>query len=230
MITDNSGSRTMKRALGIGMLASLALAATVARAGPIDWLRSKLASHPAATDAPLQVTDTDEGSIALKVGEAVHVHIDADTPRAKFPGGMSHYRRFTLPMPLAHALVRVRVLTQHHDQHPRYTAFAPQIYVLDDDGEIREGHKVQPLNLSIRPFRRAELQGCLRVDGLRSFLVAVDHEHLGKMYEFNARPQGASKGTDGFYRGTSTMNVYLPYTATGELVLTVQRGNSKTRC
>lgn len=230
MITDATAHSGMKYAWGIGVLLSLALAASAARAGPIDWLRSKLAPHPAAEDAPLQVTDTAGGPVPLKVGEAAHVHIDAHTPRAKLPGGMSHYRRFTLPKSLAHALVRVRVLTQHHDQHPRYTAFAPQIYVLDDNGEIRDGHEVQPLNLSIRPFRRTALQGCVRVNNLRSFLVAVDHEHLGKVYEFNARPKGATRGNDGFYRGTSTMNVYLPFTATGELVLSVQRGDDDSHC
>lgn len=230
MITDATRSNTVPRLLGICVLVSLACAATLAHAGPIDWLRSKLAPHPAATDAPLQVTDTQGGPVLLKVGEAAHIHIDADTPRAKLPGGMSHYRRLTLPKTLAHALVRVRVLTQHHDQHPRYTAFAPQIYVLDDNGEIRDAHEVQPLSLSIRPFRRTALQGCVRVDNLHSFLVAVDRGHLGKVYEFNARPKGASQGDDGFYRGTSTMNVYLPFTATGELVLSVQRGDGKSHC
>lgn len=229
MLTERALIRARKHALTSGVLTSLLLVATLASAGPVDWLRSKLAPHP-AKDAPLQVNDSDGGPIALAVDEAAHVHIDADTPRAKLPGGMSHYRRFTLPEPVEHALVRVRVLTQHHDQQPRYTAFAPRIHVLDDDGEIRDSYNVQPLELSIRPFRRAALQGCLRIDNLRSFLIAVDRDHLGKIYEFNARPQGASKGADGFYRGTSTMNVYLPFTATGELVLTVQRGDDKSHC
>lgn len=229
MITDATRIRALQHAAALGVLATLVLTAAPARAGPIDWLRSKMASHPASA-APLQITDADAGPVPLKPGESAHVLIDADTPRAALPGGMSHYRRFTLPTLLPHALVRVRVLTQHHDRHPRYTAFAPQIYVLDDNGEIRDGHEVQPLDLSIRPFRRAALQGCVRITDLRSFLVAVDHDHLGKVYEFNARPTGASQGSDGFYRGTSTMNVYLPFTATGELLLTVQRDDGSGHC
>ncbi|MDN5925089.1 MAG: hypothetical protein L0H70_08835 [Xanthomonadales bacterium] len=216
------------KSTGVVVLLCLVLA-TAAHAGPIDWLRSKLAPKT-STKAPLQISDKAEGPVQLKIGESALVRFDANTPSAKLPGGKSHYRRFTLSEPLAHALVRVRVLTQHHDQQPRYTVFAPEIYVLDGDGEIRDSRNLQPLSLSIRPFRRAELHGCLLVNDLHSFLIAADHDHLGKVYEFNARPQGASHANDGFYRGTSTMNVYLPFTGTGELVLRVQRGDGDSHC
>ncbi|HET6632729.1 MAG TPA: hypothetical protein VFG73_08485 [Rhodanobacteraceae bacterium] len=219
----------MTRKTRIGILILALLFSAAASAGPIDWLRSKLAP-PAAKDAPVQVMDAYQGPVTMKTDEAVHVRIDASTPTAKLPGGTSHYRRFMLPREIPHAMVRVRVLTQRHDDKPRFTVFAPKLYVLDDAGDIRRGLPVAPLNLSIRPFRPAELQGCLRVDNLRSFLVGDNPGELGKIYEFNARPVGASVSSDGFYRGSPTMDVYLPYAKTGEMVLRVMSVDEDAQC
>lgn len=206
--------RQTARLLGLALLGFSGIAA----AGPVDWFRD-LFREPKSV--PVKISSVNEAPIALRPGKALQLRLDSLAPEFEFADGASRYRRITLTRPLDKAVIRFRVLTQHHEASPRFTALAPELHILNDSGLIRESMPVRPLKLNIAPFRPAELRGCLQVDHLRSFLLAADTDQVDRRYRYNARTRSASYPQRGFYRSDAPINVSLTYAGVGELVLRV---------
>lgn len=216
MTTNNKRHKAAAISLGVSLQLLGCMAG--AHAGPLTWLRDLFVDEKVA---PERVHAEAEGPVPLTPGKSLRVQFGAAAPMAKLPDGNSHYRRFTLPKPIADAVVQVRVLVQHHDQSPRFTAMAPMLHLLDADGNIRKSAPVHPLRLAIDPFRPAELHGCLQVQNLYSFLLAADVAKVGENYSYDARTRSGSYPDRGFYRSGASIHVYLTYADVGELVLLV---------
>lgn len=215
------------RFLSIHLIALVAAGAfsAAATAGPIGWLREKLGGKP---DAPEPgIVTARPGAVTLLLDQPTRLPVDVTAPEAELPRGRSYFRRIELGKPVDEALIHVRVIAQDTDAGRRRTVFKPLLYLLDDEGNVRETVAVDPLKIDIRPFQPTELVGCVKVKQLSRFLVATSDKAVGKTYESDARGsvKAASKG--GFYYSTEAVNVKLPYAATGELVLTVSAPAAK---
>lgn len=204
--------------------AAVAFSASAA-AGPFGWMREKLGGKP---DAPKPgVVTAQPGAITLLLDQPTRLPVDATAPEAELPRGRSYFRRVELGKPIDEALIQVRVIAQNAESGKRRTVFKPLLYLLDDEGNVRETVVVDPLKIDIRPFQTTELVGCVKVGKLSRFLVATTDKDVGTSYESGTRSsvKAASKG--GFYYSTDAVNVKLPYAATGELVLTVSAPTAK---
>lgn len=217
-IRPHANTRHKLAAISLGVALLLSGCIASAHAGPWNWLRDLFVDDK---DVPERVHAEAEGPVPLTPGKSLRIQLGPAAPRAKLPNGNSRYRRFTLPSTLENAVVRVRVLVQHHDESPRFTAMAPMLHLLDADGNIRQSVAIKPLRLAIDPFRPAELSGCLQVQNLRSFLLAADVAKVGDNYSYDARTRGGSYPDRGFYRSGAAIQVYLTYAKVGELVLWV---------
>lgn len=209
----------------IASLAAACAFSAAAAAGPIGWMREKLGGKPEAPKTG--VVTAQPGAITLLLDQPTRLPVDATAPEAELPRGRSYFRRVELGKPVDEALIQVRVIAQNADTGRRRTVFKPLLYLLDDEGNVRETVAVDPLKIDIRPFQPTELVGCVKVKRLSRFLVATTDKDVGKAYESDARSsvKAASKG--GFYYSTDAVNVKLPYAATGELVLTVSAPAAK---
>lgn len=200
----------------------------VAAAGPLDWFGNLFRDREAAAHKVDGAAGDRDTPILLGPGKSLRLQLDDLAPTYHFADGASRYRRITLRKPLDHAVIRFRVLTQHHEVSPRFTALAPQLHLLDQRGLIRESVPVRGLKLNIAPFRPTELRGCVRVDNLHSFLLAADGGQVDTHYRYNARPRSGSYPQRGFYRSSDPLNVSLTWSGVGELILKVVPAAKKT--
>ena len=196
-----------------------ALVATAAQAGPIDWVQRKLGGKPEAPKTG--VVNARQGAITVLPDQPVRVPIDYTSPEAELPRGRSYFRRIELPKPVENATVSVRVVAQESDGGRGHTVFKPLLYVLDDEGNVREIVGVDGLKVDIRPFQPTELLGCAQVKNLQRFLVATTEKDVGASFESGARSSVSAPTKGGFYYSTDEVKLKLPYAATGEVVLTV---------
>lgn len=209
-------------------LAAFTAAAALSQAavaGPFDWFREKLGGKP---DAPKPgVVSAQSGAITLLLDQPTRLPVDASAPEAELPRGRSYFRRVELAKPVDEALVQVRVIAQDATTGKSRTVFKPLLYLLDDEGDVRETVAVDPLKIDIRPFQPTALVGCVKVKQLRRFLVATTDKDVGKSYESGARSPVKAPSKGGFYYSTDAVKVKLPYAATGVLVLTVSAPAAK---
>jgi hypothetical protein len=205
-------------------VAALLVSAAVT-AGPITWVREKLGMKPEAPKAG--VVTAQPGAITLLLDQPTRLPVDATAPEAELPRGRSYFRRVELSKPVDEALIRVRVIAQDSATSKSRTVFKPLLYLLDDEGNVRETVAVDPLSIDIRPFQTTELVGCVKVKQLSRFLVATNEKDVGKAYESGARSSVKASSKGGFYYSTDPVKVKLPYAATGEIVLTVSAPSGK---
>ncbi|KAB2900843.1 MAG: hypothetical protein F9K31_03780 [Dokdonella sp.] len=196
-----------------------------AHAGPIafvgetfhDWkerLFGKGHPLPEVVDAPAT------GAITLVPGQPLRIRIDAQAPQRDLAKGHSHYREVVLPQALAHASLRVQVVTQRQRKVGN-TVFQPVLYLQGEDGALREPLVVKPLHLDIRPFRKSRLLGCVRLDDVRGFLLATDASVVGKSWEAQVREAIKAPSASGFYYATDAIKARLPFAATGQVILDI---------
>ena len=183
-----------------------------------DWKERLFSSE---SDKPQVVDAPGHGPIALQPGHPVRFGVLDDSPEREFAKGTSHYRVIELPQELAHAAVRVQVVSQTNHQGRGRTVFKPSLHVLDDDDKARAPVDVKPLHVDIRPFRRTRLLGCVTLDNVRRFAVATSADVVGKAYQSEVREAVKAPTKGGFYYSTDAVKLRLPYAATGVLILEV---------
>ena len=206
---------SITRFLSLLLMAALATAAV---AGPVDWLHRKLAVEE--PEVPL-VSTGDDSIVRLEPDEEVRAHFDDALPVAHIDGKEVRYLRFGLPEVLGHARIELEVTTQRHSGNPRFTVLAPQVVILDRGGGVRRVAPVQPLLLDIEPFRRTRLHGCVDAHELRGFLVTTDPDHVGRRYEFDARPSTARVPDRGYGTSRQPIRVFMHYADAGDALLRV---------
>jgi hypothetical protein len=207
------------------VFAAALLASAAVTAGPITWAREKLGLKPEPPKAG--VVTAQPGAITLLLDQPTRLPVDATAPEAELPRGRSYFRRVELSKPVDEALIRVRVIAQDSADTKSRTVFKPLLYLLDDEGNVRETVAIDPLSIDIRPFQTTELVGCVKVKQLSRFLVATTEKDVGKAYESGARSSVKASSKGGFYYSTDPVKVKLPYAATGEIVLTVSAPSAK---
>jgi len=218
---------------------ALAMACTawtaVAAAGPIgfvgetfhDWKERLFGKGHRVAEV---VDAAPSGPIVLTPGQPLRVRIDARAPQREFAKGSSHYREIVLPQTLAHASLRLQVVTQR--QHGiGNTVLKPLLYVHGEGDTLRDPVAVKPLHLDIRPFRKSRLLGCVRLDDVRRFILAADAGAVGKSYEAEVRDAVKAPTASGFYYTTDTIKARLPYAGTGTVILDISaEDSSKPAC
>ncbi|MEO8672433.1 MAG: hypothetical protein ABI411_14040 [Tahibacter sp.] len=197
----------------------IGLLAGSAQAGPLDWVQTHLFGK--SDEQPTRLAMIDPGPIALSAERSVQFQVGADAPEAELPRGRSHFRRVELASAVPEATLQVRVLAQEAEKGRARTVFKPLLYVLDDNGDVREIIAIDPLRLDMRPFQRTELRGCAKVKNLQKFLVATEGIEGKGAYESGARDSVKAPTQYGFYYSTDATKIKLPFAATGELVLKV---------
>ncbi|MCK9538571.1 hypothetical protein [Dokdonella sp.] len=205
-------------------LAGLFLTLQLATANPLsaigetfaDW-KNRLFGRDkvAVVEAPAR------GPVVLQPGQPQRLRIGAQAPSREFARGSSRYRMVELPTPLAHAAVRVQVITTPNPDGRGNAAFKPLLYVMDADGKLRDPLEVKPLHIDIRPFRRTRLLGCVTVDDVSRFAVSTTPAVLGKSYESESREAVKAPTRGGYYYATDPIKVRLPWIDTGVLILKV---------
>ncbi len=183
-----------------------------------DWKERLFSSRP---DKPQVIDAPDHGPVKLLPGHPVRIGVAADSPEREFAKGSSRYRIIELPQELAHAALRVQVVTQRNEQGRGHTAFKPLFYVLDDDDKAGAAIEAKPLHVDIRPFRRTRLLGCITLDKVRRFAVATSPGMVGKAYQSEVRKALKAPTKGGFYYSTDAVKLRLPYAATGVLILEI---------
>lgn len=199
--------------------AALAFAAA-AVANPFDWIERKLFGN-SGHSKPYPAELRDPGPIVLKPGQPVHFWIDDAAPEAELPKGRSHFRRIEVQGTVERAHVRIATIAHDAASEKGHVVFKPLIYVLAEDGDVREMFEPDPLALDIRPFKRTRLNACIVVEKLQRFLVATSNKSLGSAFQSDAREDVKAPTQGGFYYRTESLKVKLPYAPTGELVLSV---------
>jgi hypothetical protein len=212
-------------ALALALIFVAVVPSAAQAANPIDWIADKL--HGATTadkslPPPSAEALRDHGPVALKPGEAVRFHVGEEAPEAELPKGRSHFRRVEVEGSVPKAHVRVTVLAQDAKEGKGHTVFKPLLYVLDDEGNVKNTLEFSDLELDIRPFTRTRLNGCVAAEGLQRFLVATAEKSIGSHFETVSRDAVKAPTQSGFfYSSTESLKVKLPYSDTGELVLKV---------
>lgn len=179
----------------------------------VQWKERLFGSKPAVTEAPKV------GVIGLDAGRAVRVHIGTDADQADFPKGKSRFRKLELQREFEHVALRIQVIAQANPNGRGNAVFKPIVYVLKDDGSVRESKSVEPLHLDIRPFQPTRLLACIPLEKVRHIALATPADAPGKSYESNARDKVKAPTQGGFHYTTDPIKVNLPYIDTGELVV-----------
>ena len=212
-------------ALALALVFVGAVAGTAQAANPIDWIAEKLHGATSADKSlppPSAEALRDRGPVALKPGEPVRFHIGEEAPEAELPKGRSHFRRVELEGSVSKAHVRVTVLAQDAKEGKGHNVFKPLLYVLDEEGNVKNTLEFGDLELDIRPFTRTRLNGCVAAEGLQRFLIATAEKSIGSHFETVSRDAVKAPTQSGFfYSSTESLKVKLPYADTGELVLNV---------
>lgn len=182
----------------------------------VEWKERLFGARPTAADvkeAPL------DGVVVLGLGQAERIRIGRDTPQRDFPQGTSRYREIELPREIANAAIRIQVVAKRNPNGRGNIVFKPVLYVLNDDGSVRDSRPADPLYLDIRPFKPTRLLSCVSLEDVRRFALATTPESIGKSYESKAREKLNAPSRAGFYYATDAVKVKLPYAETGEFVI-----------
>ena len=173
------------------------------------------------SDAP------DAGVIVLGLDRPERIMVGPDAEQGDFPKGKSRYREIELPREFQHVAVRIQVLAESNPQGRGNAVFKPVLYVLGDDGKVRDTAMVEPLQIDIRPFKATRLLACVNLEKVRRFALATPASAPGKFYESKSRDKVKASSKGGFYYSTDAVRVQMPYAETGELIIEVARVNKK---
>lgn len=200
------------------LLFSLLLAAPTAfAANPfVEWKERLFGARPSAPEIRDSPAD---GVIVLGIDRPERLRIGASTPTREFPQGKSRYREVELPRELENVAVRIQVIAERNDGGRGNTVFKPVLYLLNEDGSVRDSRPADPLYLDIRPFKPTRLLSCISLENVRRFALATTPEAVGKSYESKARDKLSAPTSGGFYYSTDPVKVKLPYAETGEMII-----------
>ncbi|HNR92048.1 MAG TPA: hypothetical protein PKO41_06450 [Dokdonella sp.] len=182
----------------------------------VEWKERLFGSRdgkPEVRDAP------DEGVVMLGVDHPKRLRIDGGAPERDFPQGRSRYREIELPGEYAHVAMRVQVIARANGKGRGNTVYKPVLYLLNDDGSVRDSRPAEPLHLDIRPFKPTRLLSCVLLEDVRRIAVATTPAAVGKSYESKARDKLKAPSKANFHYSTDAVNVRLPFADTGELIL-----------
>lgn len=216
----------LPRLAAVGLI-SFSLAAPGAAVGgnPLaEWTErlfgGRAGSSKVATAPP-------EGVVVLDLDRPERVRVEADADQRDFPKGRSRYRELELPREYAHVAVRLQVISRPNPEGRGNTAFKPVIYVLDDNGNVRETRDAEPLRIDIRPFRPTRLLACIPLENVRRLALATPLSAVGKYFQSAPRDKIKAPTSGGFHYETNSIKANLPYADTGELVVEVARAGGK---
>ena len=214
----------LMRSLFVGVVV---LAPSVAGANPfVEWKERLFGSRPSAPELPRA---PDEGVVVLGVDRPQRLRIGPETPQRNFPQGTSRYREIELPREFENVAVRIQVIAARNRKGRGNSVFKPVLYLLNEDGSIRDSRPADPLYLDIRPFKPTRLLSCVSLEDVRRFALATTPDAVGKSYESKARDKLKTPAKAGFYYSTDPVKVKLPYAETGEFIieLTEQGANGE---
>jgi hypothetical protein len=165
--------------------------------------------------------------VVLDLDRPERIRVDAGADQRDFPQGRSRYRELELPREYAHVAVRLQVISRPNPEGRGNAAFKPVIYVLDDNGNVRETRDAEPLHIDIRPFRPTRLLACIPLENVRRLVLATPSSASGQYFQSKPRDKIRAPTTGGFYYETNSIKANLPYVDTGELVVEVARASGK---
>lgn len=168
-----------------------------------------------------------EGVVVLGLNRPERVRVGTEADKHDFPKGNSRYRELELPREYEHVAVRLQVIAKPNPAGRGNTAFKPIIYVLDDDGSVRESKDAEPLQIDIRPFRPTRLLACIPLEKARRLVLATPSSANGEYFQSKSREKIKAPSKGGFYYETNTIKANLPYVDTGELIVEVVRAEGK---
>ncbi|MGB0135162.1 hypothetical protein [Dokdonella sp.] len=169
----------------------------------------------------------DEGVVVLDLERPERVRIDANADQREFPKGKSRYRELELPREYANVAVRLQVISRPNPEGRGNSAFKPILYVLDDDGNVRESREVDSLQIDIRPFRPTRLLACIPMEKVRRLALATPSAAVGQYFQSKPRDKIKAPSKNGFYYETNSIKSNLPYVSTGELIVEVVPATGK---
>ena len=172
-------------------------------------------SRPEVQQAPKS------GVIVLGMNRPERLSISGESEQRDFPKGKSPYREIELQREFKRVAVRVQVIAGSNPEGRGNAVFKPVLYVLEDDGSVRDTRMVEPLELDIRPFKPTRLLACVTLDKVRRFAIATPSSATDEYYESRSRDKLKASSRGGFYYATDAVKVRLPYVDSGELVIEV---------
>lgn len=200
-------------------------AGTACAANPfVAWKERLFGARPA--DPPVSEAAAD-GVVVLGLDRPEHLAITRDADQRAFPEGKSRFREIELSREFEHVALRVQVIAESNPHGRGNAVFKPIIYLLGDDGSVRESKLVEPLYLDIRPFHPTRLLACIPLDKVRKFAIATPARAVGQVFESKVRDKVKAPSKGGFYYATDPINVYLPFVDTGEMIVEVTRAGRK---
>ena len=207
------------------MLPAVLLAGSAFAANPFtiwkDRLFGERPSSPRVSSAP------DDGVVVLGFDRPERIVVGKDAEQREFPKGNSRFREIELSREVQHVAVRVQVIAETNPEGRGNAVFKPILYVLDDDGKVRDTALVEPMQIDIRPFKPTRLLACVNLEKVRRFALATPASAVGKFYESKSRDKLKASSKGGFYYSTDPVKAQLPYVDTGELVIEVTRVANK---
>ncbi len=208
------------------VFAVLAAAASPARADNffVEWKERLFGAKPSAPDVKQA---PDDGPVVLGLERPERFKVGPESEQRDFPQGRSRFREVELQREFDNIAVRIQVVAEKARKGRGNTVFKPILYVLDDEGKVRDAKPVEPLYLDIRPFKPTRLLACISLEKVRRFAVATTPEDVGKTYDSKARDKIKAPTRAGFYYSTDPVTVKLPYVDTGQLVVELVKENDK---
>ena len=214
----------MQRACWL-LLPTVLLAGSAFAANPFTVWKDRLFGE--RTSSPRIGRAADQGVVVLGFDRPERIKVGPDAEQAEFPKGKSHYREIELAREFKHVAVRIQVLAESNPQGRGNAVFKPVLYVLGDDGKVRDTAMVEPLQIDIRPFKATRLLACVNLENVRRFALATPASAPGKFYESRSRDKLKASSKGGFYYSTDPVQVQMPYVETGELIIEVARVDKK---
>lgn len=208
--------------LGLALVVS---AAPACAANPfVAWKERLFGARPA--ESPVREAAGD-GVVVLGMDRPEHLTIERDADQRTFPEGKSRFREVELSREFEHVALRVQVIAESNPHGRGNAVFKPIIYLLGDDGSVRESKLVEPLYLDIRPFQPTRLLACVPLDKVRKFAIATPAKAVGQVFDSKVRDKVKAPSKGGFYYATDPIKVYLPFVDTGEMIVEVIRAEKK---
>lgn len=208
----------------LGLLLALSAVSASAANPFVAWKERLFGARPA--NSPVREAP-DDGVVVLGFDRPEHIAIKRDSEQREFPEGKSRFREIELSREFEHVALRVQVIAESNPHGRGNAVFKPIIYLLGEDGSVRESKPVEPLYLDIRPFHPTRLLACVPLDKVRRFAIATPAKAVGQSFQSNARDKVKAPSKGGFYYTTDPVNVYLPFVDTGEMIVEVTRSASK---
>lgn len=200
-------------------------AASACAANPfVVWKERLFGARPA--NSPVSEAPED-GVVVLGFDRPEHLTIRPDSDQRDFPQGKSRFREIELSREFEHVALRIQVIADANPNGRGNAVFKPIIYLLGEDGSVRESREVEPLYLDIRPFQPTRLLACVPLDKVRRFAIATPAKAVGKSFQSKSRDKVKAASKGGFYYTTEPVKVNLPYVDTGEMVVEITRSQKK---